>query len=109
MSMARFPPSSLTSLGSLALSLLSSLGLVHVRREQGEGQQELIECNNLTLINFTLKLLGPMHERTLTTVMLLFQVDNLLLLIVRLLYHTVTTLYLAVTILYHTVTILYPY
>lgn len=74
MSMARFPPSSLTPLGSLALSLLSSLGLVHVRREQGEEQQELIECNNLTLINFTLKLLGPMHERTLTLVMLLFQV-----------------------------------
>jgi hypothetical protein len=34
----------------------------------------MIECDNLTLINAVLRLLGPMHERTTTNVLLLLQV-----------------------------------
>ncbi|MGH0182224.1 UNVERIFIED_CONTAM: hypothetical protein FKN15_008920 [Acipenser sinensis] len=39
-----------------------------------EEDGEFMECNNLTLINFVLKLIGPTHERTLTVIMLLIQV-----------------------------------
>ncbi len=53
--------------------LLSSFGLLHLRRFDKDGE-EWTECNNLTLINLTLKLLGPMHERTLTTLLLILQV-----------------------------------
>lgn len=49
------------------------LWLLDVRRGQ-EGDDEFIECNNMTLINLVLKILGPTHERTLTAVMLFIQV-----------------------------------
>lgn len=32
------------------------------------------ECNNMTLINLLLKVVGPMHERNLTLLLLLLQV-----------------------------------
>jgi len=74
MSLAHFPKSQLKPLGSLALSILQTLGLVHMSIIKEEGQEEVIECNNLTLINFILKLLGPMHEQTLTVFLLGLQV-----------------------------------
>lgn len=49
------------------------LKLLEVRRGQ-EGDDDFIECNNMTLINLVLKLLGPTHERTLTIIMLMIQV-----------------------------------
>ena len=49
------------------------LKLLEVRRGQ-EGDDEFIECNNMTLINLVLKLLGPIHERNLTVIMLIIQV-----------------------------------
>lgn len=49
------------------------LKLLEVRRGQ-EGDDEFIECNNMTLINLVLKLLGPTHERNLTVIMLIIQV-----------------------------------
>lgn len=49
------------------------LKLLEVRRgHQGDG--DFIECNNMTLINLVLKVLGPVHERTLTVIMLVIQV-----------------------------------
>lgn len=33
------------------------------------------ECNNMTLINLLLKVFGPMHERNLTLLLLLLQVQ----------------------------------
>ncbi len=51
------------------------LKLLEVRRGQ-EGDDEFIECNNMTIINLVLKLLGPTHERTLTIIMLLIQVKQ---------------------------------
>lgn len=49
------------------------LKLQEVRRGQ-EGDDDFIECNNMTLINLVLKLLGPTHERNLTVFMLIIQV-----------------------------------
>jgi len=74
MSLATFPASSLHPLGGAALALFHALGLVHLAKVQEEGGEEVVVVNNLTLINFVLKLSGPMHERTLTTVLLVVQV-----------------------------------
>lgn len=49
------------------------LKLLEVRRGQ-EGDDDFIECNNMTLINLVLKFLGPIHERNLTVIMLIIQV-----------------------------------
>lgn len=73
MSLASFPASDLKPLGALSLTLLSSLGLAQVTRSQEEGGPEMITCNNLTIINLVLKLLGPLHERTVTCLLLLLQ------------------------------------
>lgn len=51
------------------------LKLLEVRRGQGEDK-DFIECNNMTLINLVLKVLGPIHERTLTVIMLVIQVHK---------------------------------
>lgn len=48
------------------------LKLLEVRR--GQDGDEFIECNNMTLINLVLKILGPVHERNLTVIMLAIQV-----------------------------------
>ena len=74
MSIAHFPKSELKPLGSMALSILETFGLVHMTIISEEGQEDVVECNNLTLINFILKLLGPMHEQTLTVFLLGLQV-----------------------------------
>ena len=37
---------------------------------------EYTECNNMTLINLVIKILGPTHERTLTSLLLLLQVRS---------------------------------
>lgn len=49
--------------------------LLEVRRSQ-EEDDDFIECNNMTLINLVLKLLGPTHERNLTAIMLFMQVEQ---------------------------------
>ena len=51
------------------------LRVLEVKRGQG-GNDEFVECNNMTLINLVLKILGPTHERDLTTIMLLIQVST---------------------------------
>ena len=50
----------------------SILGLVYTKEIPNED--EVIEMNNLTNLNLTLKLFGPMSERNLTIVLLLEQV-----------------------------------
>ena len=37
-------------------------------------EHELVECSNFTLLNFVLYWTGPLHERTLTVLLLLLQV-----------------------------------
>lgn len=49
------------------------LKLLEVRRGQ-ERDDDFIECNNMTLINLVLKILGSIHERNLTVIMLIIQV-----------------------------------
>ena len=74
MSYAIFKMSDLHPLGKLILSVFSLLRLVQVETGVGEDKK-FSRVNNFTLINFVIKLLGPVHERTLTTIMLLIQVS----------------------------------
>ncbi|KAK6469245.1 UDP-N-acetylglucosamine--dolichyl-phosphate N-acetylglucosaminephosphotransferase-like isoform X1 [Huso huso] len=73
MSYSKFKSRDLSKLGELLLKVASALRVVEVRRGL-EEDGKFMECNNLTLINFVLKLIGPTHERTLTVIMLLIQV-----------------------------------
>ena len=69
-------------LGRLSLAILSSLQLANVREYTVQIDSDkdtpitvdMVECNNLTLINFILRLTGPMHEQTLTVAILVIQV-----------------------------------
>jgi len=70
MSRAVFRYEELPILGKLFYHILTKLGLVHVKT----GKDGVTEMNNLTIINFVIKLIGPTHERNLTVVMLLIQV-----------------------------------
>lgn len=74
MSMATVPASDMKPLGSFILKILDSVGVAHVVTIKEEGQLDMIQFNNLTLINFILKLIGPMHEQTLTCWLLVVQV-----------------------------------
>lgn len=73
MSYSKFKRKDLSKLGNLILKVAELLKLLEVRRGQ-EGDDDFIECNNMTLINLVLKLLGPTHERNLTIIMLIIQV-----------------------------------
>ena len=73
MSYVQFPPDQLGPGGKLFLMIVDTLGLAHVEWSVGKKQDE-IRVNNLTIINFVLKFVGPTHERTLTIYMLLIQV-----------------------------------
>uniref|UniRef100_A0A8C4SN61 UDP-N-acetylglucosamine--dolichyl-phosphate N-acetylglucosaminephosphotransferase n=1 Tax=Erpetoichthys calabaricus TaxID=27687 RepID=A0A8C4SN61_ERPCA len=72
MSYSKFKKKDLSSLGALVLMVAEKLHVVDVRHSLPE--EEFMECNNMTLINLVLKVIGPTHERTLTTIMLLIQV-----------------------------------
>eukprot|EP00063_Salmo_salar_P076312 XP_014051147.1 PREDICTED: UDP-N-acetylglucosamine--dolichyl-phosphate N-acetylglucosaminephosphotransferase isoform X1 [Salmo salar] len=73
MSWSKFKRRDLSKLGNLILQVAEMLRVLEVKRGQ-EGDDEFVECNNMTLINLVLKILGPTHERDLTTIMLLIQV-----------------------------------
>uniref|UniRef100_A0AAX7SXG9 UDP-N-acetylglucosamine--dolichyl-phosphate N-acetylglucosaminephosphotransferase n=1 Tax=Astatotilapia calliptera TaxID=8154 RepID=A0AAX7SXG9_ASTCA len=73
MSYSKFKTKDLSKLGHLILTVAELLKLLEVRRGH-EGDGDFIECNNMTLINLVLKVLGPVHERTLTVIMLVIQV-----------------------------------
>ena len=75
MSMSAFKERDLRWPGGPLLGVAAALGLVHLRRFEKDSEC-WVECNNLTLINFALKLLGPMHERRLTVLLLVFQVSH---------------------------------
>ncbi|XP_053703670.1 UDP-N-acetylglucosamine--dolichyl-phosphate N-acetylglucosaminephosphotransferase [Synchiropus splendidus] len=69
MSYSKFKRKDLSKLGHLILKVAELARLLEVREDDG-----FIQCNNMTLINLVLKVLGPTHERTLTSIMLLIQV-----------------------------------
>ncbi|KAJ7333055.1 UDP-N-acetylglucosamine--dolichyl-phosphate N-acetylglucosaminephosphotransferase [Desmophyllum pertusum] len=91
MSYTVFKTSDLHPLGKLILSVFSLLKLVQVENGVGEDKK-LTRVNNLTLINFVIKMFGPLHERTLTTIMLGIQVGgSVIAFIIR--YHLVRFFY----------------
>ncbi|XP_030320496.1 UDP-N-acetylglucosamine--dolichyl-phosphate N-acetylglucosaminephosphotransferase isoform X3 [Calypte anna] len=73
MSYSKFKTKSLSALGTNILKALKILHIVDVRSGMDEDG-EYTECNNMTLINFVIKLIGPTHERNLTLLLLFIQV-----------------------------------
>ncbi|NXC02644.1 GPT acetylglucosaminephosphotransferase, partial [Orthonyx spaldingii] len=73
MSYSKFKTKSLSALGTNILKVVKILHVVDVRSGTDEDG-EYTECNNMTLINFVIKLIGPTHERNLTLLLLLIQV-----------------------------------
>lgn len=73
MSYSKFKTKSLSALGTNILKAVKILRVVDVRSGIDEDG-EYTECNNMTLINFVIKLIGPTHERSLTLLLLLLQV-----------------------------------
>ncbi|RCN29135.1 glycosyltransferase, group 4 family [Ancylostoma caninum] len=73
MSKAEFKESDLKLLGTFTLKLFSAFGLLHSRTFERDGERWQ-EINNLTVLNLVLKFAGPLHERTLTNVLLSIQV-----------------------------------
>ena len=73
MSYAQFPPAKLGPGGGVLLHVLDSFGLARVEWSVGPNRDE-IRVNNLTIINFVLKFVGPTHERTLTIYIMGIQV-----------------------------------
>ncbi|KAL6058251.1 UDP-N-acetylglucosamine--dolichyl-phosphate N-acetylglucosaminephosphotransferase [Balamuthia mandrillaris] len=72
MSRATFKPAELPFLGRIVYSVLRAFRMVHViPNKENKGE---VAMNNLTIINFMLKLIGPTSEPRLTFYMLLFQV-----------------------------------
>ncbi|KFP96181.1 UDP-N-acetylglucosamine--dolichyl-phosphate N-acetylglucosaminephosphotransferase, partial [Leptosomus discolor] len=73
MSYSKFKTKSLSALGTNILKAVKILHIVDVKSGTDEDG-EYTECNNMTLINFVIKLIGPTHERNLTLLLLLIQV-----------------------------------
>lgn len=73
MSYSKFKTKSLSALGTNILKVVKILHVVDVKSGTDEDG-EYTECNNMTLINFVIKLIGPTHERNLTLLLLLIQV-----------------------------------
>jgi len=81
-SVAVFKKEELKYLGKVSLSILKFIRLVSVKEftvelendEKEPKTVDMIECNNLTLINLILRITGPMHERTLTTTLIVIQI-----------------------------------
>uniref|UniRef100_A0A8C6SUQ1 UDP-N-acetylglucosamine--dolichyl-phosphate N-acetylglucosaminephosphotransferase n=1 Tax=Neogobius melanostomus TaxID=47308 RepID=A0A8C6SUQ1_9GOBI len=73
MSYSKFKSKDLSKLGHLIIKVAELLRVLEVRRENKDGDN-YIECNNMTLINLALKIVGPTHERNLTVLMLIIQV-----------------------------------
>lgn len=73
MSFAEFSKDELSRSGQWLISILRHLRLAHVE-EFDDGK--MMRMNNLTIINFALKVLGPTHEERLTRIMLVVQVSQ---------------------------------
>lgn len=73
-SYSKFKAKDLKLLGKLFLRVCKVFKAVDFEEGLGEDGKEM-QCNNLTLINFFLLIFGPLHERTLTSYLLMFQVS----------------------------------
>eukprot|EP00117_Sycon_ciliatum_P033503 scpid72565/ scgid25771/ UDP-N-acetylglucosamine--dolichyl-phosphate N-acetylglucosaminephosphotransferase; GlcNAc-1-P transferase; N-acetylglucosamine-1-phosphate transferase len=70
MSFTEFNPDELGGLGQLIVNVVRMFRLAHVEKID-DGKR--LRMNNLTLINFVLYLLGPVHEQSLTIILLFIQ------------------------------------
>ena len=70
MSTTRVKLTTTNFIGLAWIKIGSATGLIHVT----EISKEEVEINNLTNLNLTLKLTGPVSERDLTVVLLLEQI-----------------------------------
>eukprot|EP00088_Acartia_fossae_P049354 TRINITY_DN5433_c0_g1_i5.p1 TRINITY_DN5433_c0_g1~~TRINITY_DN5433_c0_g1_i5.p1 ORF type:complete len:112 (-),score=21.10 TRINITY_DN5433_c0_g1_i5:514-804(-) len=59
-------------LGKLIINVLSKFGFLYMERKLENGVDSVV-YNNLTIINLILKFHGPMHEQSLTLVLLVIQ------------------------------------
>lgn len=75
MSYAQFHTSEVSQLTLAVLKVVSMLGLVAMETKVGKDEN-MIRINNLTLINFVIKCVGPCHEQTLTLYMMGLQVKG---------------------------------
>ena len=79
-SLTCFEKQKLSPVGRLCLTVLSVTRLASVKQvdvkvdNDSDNTVEMVECNNLTLINFVLRLTGPMKENHLTSLLLFLQV-----------------------------------
>ncbi|KAM5132342.1 UDP-N-acetylglucosamine--dolichyl-phosphate N-acetylglucosaminephosphotransferase [Mantella aurantiaca] len=72
MSYSKFKSKDLSEVGALVVKVAETLRVIDVKRYKSD--EEYMEINNMTLINFVLKLIGPTSEKSLTIVLLLIQV-----------------------------------
>ncbi|VDO34565.1 unnamed protein product [Haemonchus placei] len=72
MSVAQFKEADVNLLGRFVLKVFSTCGMLYCRKYEKDGVR--YEINNLTILNLVLKFAGPLHERTLTNVLLSIQV-----------------------------------
>ncbi|KAI6228934.1 Glycosyltransferase, group 4 family [Aphelenchoides fujianensis] len=72
MSMAEFEAKQLRPLGRLAVGILRTVGLLHYREFEKDGEK-WIEVNNMTILNLMLKFTGPLHEWELNNRLLAVQ------------------------------------
>ncbi|XP_059140522.1 UDP-N-acetylglucosamine--dolichyl-phosphate N-acetylglucosaminephosphotransferase-like isoform X2 [Physella acuta] len=73
LSYTSFKTGSLGVIGQFFISIYSLLGLITVQKGTGDGGL-YTQVNNFTLNNLMLKLLGPLHERTLVIILLFIQI-----------------------------------
>jgi len=73
MSVATCNMDEIKPLGKLILTILRTLGLLHIEYRSDAGVN-MVEFNNLTIINLLLKFTGPMREETVTICLLGLQV-----------------------------------
>lgn len=77
MSYSQFKKSELNVVGHLIIWVLQLFRLASVQTDIGEDNKEM-RINNLTLINFIIKVCGPMKEQNLTISILCLQVSLML-------------------------------
>ncbi|CAB60399.2 UDP-N-acetylglucosamine--dolichyl-phosphate N-acetylglucosaminephosphotransferase [Caenorhabditis elegans] len=73
MSIAEFKKTDLKRLGALFIAVCKSIGMLHVKEVEKDGEIYL-QINNLTIINLVLKFAGPLHEKTLNDVLMSIQI-----------------------------------
>lgn len=69
-SYAEYNKNNISIIGKISLKLFSIFKIIHIE-EKSDG---IIKCNNLTLINLCLLYIGPTDEKSLTIILLIFQV-----------------------------------